>query len=282
MSRPERGVRDSLRGSANLGGYAHRFERARKGTRSGQHHHGTHRHRRVHGPGRAGATPSQARTAVRAAVGRRRRAPATRGHRHRCADRAQPHAGARRALGCAATLPGGGPARRRARQHRCGGGAGRVRVAGGANAPSVAEYVIAAALLLLRGAYGATAALASGHWPRAALSNGREFAGKTLALVGFGAIGQLTARSAAALGVRTMACDALLGADHPAFAQTGTQPVGLDELVAQADVVSLHVPLLATTRGLFDADRIGKMKPGAVLINSARGGIVDQAAVAAA
>ncbi|ABM56670.1 hydroxyacid dehydrogenase [Verminephrobacter eiseniae] len=158
----------------------------------------------------------------------------------------------------------------------------RVLVASGANAPSVAEYVIAAALLLLRGAYGATAALASGHWPRAALSNGREFAGKTLGLVGFGAIGQLTARSAAALGVRTMACDALLGADHPAFAQTGTQPVGLDELVAQADVVSLHVPLLATTRGLFDADRIGKMKPGAVLINSSRGGIVDQAAVAAA
>src|SRR6218665_1275802 len=85
----------------------------------------------------------------------------------------------------------------------------RVLVASGANAPSVAEYVIAAALLLLRGAYGATAALASGHWPRAALSNGREFAGKTLGLVGFGAIGQLTARSAAALGVRTMACDAL-------------------------------------------------------------------------
>src|SRR6218665_36790 len=81
---------------------------------------------------------------------------------------------------------------------------------------------------------------AAGRGPRAALSSGREFAGKTLGLVGFGAIGQLTARSAAALGVRTMACDALLGADHPAFAQTGTQPVGLDELVAQADVVSLH------------------------------------------
>src|SRR6218665_3326169 len=111
---------------------------------------------------------------------------------------------------------------------------------------------------------------------------GGELAGKALGLVGFGAIGQLTARSAAALGVRTMACDALLGADHPAFAQTGTQPVGLDELVAQADVVSLHVPLLATTPGLFDAARIGRMKPGAVLINSWRGGIVDQAAVAAA
>jgi (S)-sulfolactate dehydrogenase len=158
----------------------------------------------------------------------------------------------------------------------------RVIPATGANALSVAEYVIASAMLLLRGAYASTAAVASGRWPRAALSNGREFAGKTLGLVGFGSIGQLTACLAGTLGVRTIGFDAMLGADHPAFAQAGTQHVGLDALTAQADVVSLHLPLADSTRNLFDAARIAAMKPGAVLINTSRGGIVDEAAVAAA
>ena len=152
----------------------------------------------------------------------------------------------------------------------------------GANALAVAEYVIGAAMLLRRGAYGATAAVASGRWPRTALSNGREFSGKTLGLVGFGSIGQLTACLAGTLGVRTIAFDAMLGADHPAFVQAGTRYAGLDELVAQADVISLHLPLVDSTRKLFDAARIAAMKPGAVLINTSRGGIVDEAAVAQA
>ena len=158
----------------------------------------------------------------------------------------------------------------------------RVIPATGANALSVAEYVIAAAMLLLRGAYGSTAAVASGRWPRTALSNGREFSGKTLGLVGFGSIGQLAACLAGTLGVRTIAFDAMLGADHPAFVQAGTRYAGLDELVAQADVISLHLPLVDSTRKLFDAARIAAMKPGAVLINTSRGGIVDEAAVAQA
>jgi len=158
----------------------------------------------------------------------------------------------------------------------------RVIPATGANALNVAEYVIASAMLLLRGAYGSTASVASGRWPRAALSNGREFSGKTLGLVGFGSIGQLTACLAGTLGVRTIAYDAMLDADHPAFVQSGTRRVGLDALVAQADAISLHVPLVESTRLLFDAARIAAMKPGAVLINTSRGGIVDEAAVAAA
>ena len=68
----------------------------------------------------------------------------------------------------------------------------------------------------------------------------------------------------------------------PAFAATGTLPLGLDALVAQADVVSLHVPLVDGTRNLFGAARIAAMKGGAVLINTSRGGIVDEAAVALA
>ena len=158
----------------------------------------------------------------------------------------------------------------------------RVIPATGANALSVAEYVIASAMMLLRGAYASTTDVAAGRWPRNALSNGRELSGKTLGLVGFGAIGQLTARLAKALGMRTVAFDAMMEASHPAFAENDTQPLGLDELVAQADVVSLHVPLVDGTRNLFDASRIAAMKGGAVLINTSRGGIVDEAAVALA
>ena len=156
----------------------------------------------------------------------------------------------------------------------------RVIPATGANALSVAEYVIASALLLLRGAYAATGAVAAGQWPRNALSNGRELSGSTLGLIGFGSIGQLTARLARGLGVNVVAFDAMLDADHPVFEELGVRCVGLDELVTASDVISLHVPLVDGTRGLFDARRIAAMKPGAVLINTARGGIVDEAALA--
>jgi (S)-sulfolactate dehydrogenase len=158
----------------------------------------------------------------------------------------------------------------------------RVIPATGANALSVAEYVITSAMLLLRGAYQGSAAVAAGQWPRNALSNGRETAGKTLGLIGFGTIGQLTGKLALGLGMQVIAFDAMMDADHPAFASLGVRAAGLDEVVAAADVVSLHVPLLDSTRNLFDAARITAMKPGAVLINTARGGIVDEVALAAA
>jgi (S)-sulfolactate dehydrogenase len=158
----------------------------------------------------------------------------------------------------------------------------KVIPATGANALSVAEYVIASAMLLLRGAYQSTAAVAAGQWPRNALSNGREIAGTTLGLIGFGSIGQLTARLAQGLGMQVVAFDAMLSPGHPAFASSGVRGVALDELIATADVVSLHVPLVDSTRNLFDASRIASMKKGAVLINTARGGIVDEVALASA
>ena len=152
----------------------------------------------------------------------------------------------------------------------------------GANALSVAEYVVGTALLLLRGAYQSTAAVVAGQWPRNALSNGREASGKTLGLIGFGSIGQLTARLARGLGLEVVAYDALMDQDHPAFADGGVRCAGLDEVITMSDVVSLHVPLVDSTRGLFGADRLASMKRGAVLINTARGGIVDEVALAAA
>ena len=158
----------------------------------------------------------------------------------------------------------------------------KVIPATGANALSVAEYVIATAMMLLRGAYQATPEVVAGAWPRAALSNGREVGGKTLGLIGFGSIGQLTAKLAQGVGMSVIAYDAVMDSADPAFAQAGVACVGLDDLVAQADVISLHVPLVDSTRNLFDARRIAAMKPGAVLVNSARGGVVDEAALAAA
>jgi (S)-sulfolactate dehydrogenase len=152
----------------------------------------------------------------------------------------------------------------------------------GANALSVAEYVIASAMLLLRGAYQSSAEVAAGRWPRTALSSGREIGGKTLGLVGFGSIGQLTARLAQGIGMQVIAHDAMLDKVDPVFVKTGVACVGLDALTARADVVSLHVPLVTSTRNLFDAARVATMKAGAVLINSARGGVVDEAALVAA
>jgi (S)-sulfolactate dehydrogenase len=156
----------------------------------------------------------------------------------------------------------------------------RVIPATGANALSVAEYVVTAALVLLRGAWSATPDVAAGKWPRQALSAGREAGGRTLGLIGFGGIGQLTAKLALGLGMRVIAFDAMMDADHPAFADGRVACAGLDEVIQTADVVSLHVPLVDSTRGLFDAARIAAMKPGAVLVNTARGGIVDEAALA--
>jgi len=164
----------------------------------------------------------------------------------------------------------------------CEGRGMKVIPATGANALSVAEYVIGAAMMLLRGAYQSTPAVAAGQWPRNALSNGREIAGKTLGLIGFGSIGQLTAKLAQGLGMQVMAFDAMMDADHPAYAAHAVRAAGLVEVIASADVISLHVPLVDSTRNLFDARRIGAMKKGAVLINTARGGIVDEAALVAA
>ncbi len=158
----------------------------------------------------------------------------------------------------------------------------RVIPATGANARSVAEYVIASAMMLLRGAFGSSGEVAAGRWPRQALSAGRELGGRTLGLVGFGTIGQLSARFARALGMQVIAFDAMMDADHPAFAAGTARCAGLEEVITTADVVSLHVPLVEATRGLFGAARIASMKPGAVLINTARGGIVDEVALAAA
>lgn len=148
----------------------------------------------------------------------------------------------------------------------------------GANDLSVAEYVITAALMLLRRAWFATERVAAGEWPRTE-SMGRELAGKRLGLVGYGAIARVTARMARDLGMSVGAYDPLLPADHPAWA--GALRQALPELLSSSDVVSLHVPLTDATRNMLDAKAIAGMKPGAILVNAARGGVVDETALCA-
>ena len=149
----------------------------------------------------------------------------------------------------------------------------------GANDVAVAEYVIGAALHLRRGVFGATDAMITGAWPREKLM-GRELSGATLGLVGFGAIAQEVARRAAAFGMAIVAHDPHVAAGDARWG--AVEPVALPDLLARADVISLHVPLTDGTRNLIDAAALARCKADAILINSARGGVVDEAALAAA
>jgi (S)-sulfolactate dehydrogenase len=151
-----------------------------------------------------------------------------------------------------------------------------VHPAAGGNADAVAEYVIAAALTLMRGrAFRANAAVIAGDWPRRDCIGG-EIAGKVMGLYGYGRTGRAVASRAAALGMRVIAHDPFVG--DPGGAEMASR----EALLAAADVLSLHFPLNAGTRNLIFAAAIGAMKPGAILINAARGGVLDEAALVAA
>lgn len=149
----------------------------------------------------------------------------------------------------------------------------------GANDVAVAEYVVTAMLVLLRGAWSATPEVIAGRWPRMS-TIGREVSGKQLGLVGFGGIARQTAQRAHALGMSVCAYDPLLDRNHEAWSLA--KPTELAALLASSDVVSLHVPLTAQTRHMIGATQLATMKRNAILINTARGGIVDEAALVAA
>lgn len=152
----------------------------------------------------------------------------------------------------------------------------------GANARSVAEYVITVALTLLRGAYQSSASVAAGHWPRPMLSGGREAAGSTMAVIGFGSIGRLVAQLARSLGMHVVGHDPVLPEDAACWSETGARCVSFDEALRVADVVTLHVPFAESTRNLVGAPQIAMLRPHAIVINTSRGGIVDETALAEA
>ena len=145
----------------------------------------------------------------------------------------------------------------------------------GANAVSVAEHTWALVLGLLRQLPRAASSMAAGRWEKSELG-GREVRGKVLGLVGFGRVGQEVARLGLAFGCRVQAHDPLV---HVEDMVPGVDAATLDELLATSDIVSLHAPLLPETKGLLSAERLARMKPGALLVNCARGALVDEAAL---
>ncbi len=150
----------------------------------------------------------------------------------------------------------------------------------GANTRAVAEYVITTAAILLRGAYFMRTEMEAGLWPRAQAGQGREIFGKTLGLIGFGAIARATAQLAHSLGMAVVAYDPHVSAEDSDWDLA--VPMSLESVLMQADVISLHVPLTPDTRHMMNAQAMATMKPGAVLINAARGGIVDERAMTTA
>jgi len=149
----------------------------------------------------------------------------------------------------------------------------------GANTLAVSEYVISATLILLRGAFSSTSDVLSGRWPRTQLV-GTETSGKTLGLIGFGSIARRVAHDARALGMKIIAFDPFVDENDAAWKEA--EKVSFNTILRRADVLSLHVPLSEGTRHLIGEEALAIMKPSAILINTARGGIVDEKALVSA
>ena len=152
-----------------------------------------------------------------------------------------------------------------------------VTVTPGANSRSVAELTIAQMLNLLRPVVMASADTRQGGWMR---TKGLSLEGKTVGLVGFGAIGHEVARRLEGFDCHVVAHDPVM--DTAFAAAHNVEVVDLPDLLARADIVSLHVPVLDSTREMVNAEFLDQMKTGAVLINTARGELIEEAALVAA
>lgn len=148
----------------------------------------------------------------------------------------------------------------------------------GGNAQAVAEHVFALVLSLGRAVVAGHTGLLGAPWPKAkAHLVGQELGVRTMGIVGFGEIGRLVARIARGFGMPVLVHDPFVAAET--VREHAAEPVSLDELLARAGVVSLHAPLTATTRHLIDAARLARMAPNALLVNTARAGLVDEVAL---
>ncbi len=149
-----------------------------------------------------------------------------------------------------------------------------VTVAAGTNDQSVADHAFGLLLMAARGLVGAVNSVQAHGWDR---PTGVDIWRKTLAVVGYGRIGQAIARRARGFDMRV-----LVVTPRPGPQEEGIEYVSLDQALAQADFVSLSAPLTPATENLINAATIAKMKPGAILVNTARGGLIDEAALAEA
>ena len=144
------------------------------------------------------------------------------------------------------------------------------------NTVAAAEHTIALMLALARNVPQAYASMKEGKWQRSAFM-GIEVRNKTLGIVGLGRVGSEVARRAASFGMRLVAYDPFVAPDFAS--RMGVAVMSLDEVLSQADFVTLHTPLTAGTTGLISGPQLGMMKPGARLINVARGELIDDDAV---
>jgi D-3-phosphoglycerate dehydrogenase len=145
----------------------------------------------------------------------------------------------------------------------------------GANSASVAEMTVGLILSLARKLLDGISATRSGGWPRI---NGTSLEGKTIGLLGFGAIGKQTARRLAGFDCHVLAYDPF--PDKEFAAKNQVKLVSMDELLAQSDFLSLHLPLMPETQNVVNAAMLLKIKKGAFLINTARGELIDELALA--
>lgn len=150
----------------------------------------------------------------------------------------------------------------------------------GANAASVAEMTFALLLSLVKRLGESEAALRAGTAVSREALMGHEIEGRVIGIVGIGEIGRRVARIATGFGMKVIAYDPLL--TDAQIAERGAAPVSFDALLEQADIVSLHCPLNAVTRGMVDAAALRRMKRGALFVSTARGGIHDEDALLAA
>ena len=147
------------------------------------------------------------------------------------------------------------------------------------NSITTAEHAIALMMALARQIPAADASTQAGKWEKSKFM-GVEITAKTLGIIGCGNIGSIVADKALGLGMKVIAFDPFLSAERSK--ELGVEKVELDALFARADFISLHTPLTDKTRNIISAEALKKMKPDARLINCARGGLVDEAAVRAA
>ena len=148
-----------------------------------------------------------------------------------------------------------------------------------ANVMSAVEHTFALLLALARHIPAADASMKRGEWDRKTFK-GVELQGKTLGLVGFGKIGQRVGARARAFEMEVIFVDPAI--DAARGRQLGAEKVTVDELVERADVVSFHCPLNPGTRGILGAERIARLRKGALVVNCGRGGVVDETALLAA
>ncbi|MFR9729693.1 phosphoglycerate dehydrogenase [Saccharopolyspora sp. MS10] len=147
------------------------------------------------------------------------------------------------------------------------------------NIVSAAEHAMALLLAVARNVAAADASLRAGEWKRSSFS-GVELNGKTVGVVGLGKIGQLFAQRVAAFGTKLIAYDPYVSAARAA--QLGIELVSLEDLLARADAISIHLPKTAETLGLIGSEELKKAKPGMLVVNAARGGLIDEEALAEA